>query len=1123
MNKKKILLASLLLSFYSIGYSEDLKGTFFLETNYLNLKNNNKNSNNGIFKYNTGKEVSPPNQTSPSKPENWVNIWKNKKAIINTKYYEENSIINVDNSSVGLLATGENVKIVNNGNINLNKDGVGMAVNNNASMENGVSGNINLNKNNEIGMLSTPLTTGINKGVINLSGGNNYTQSGMAAKDGGTSINNGEILLNSNSSYGMLANSNTTTKLSDQQTSIKNNNKILIDNSFAGIGMESREDLSVGVNTGDISIKNSTSSRGMVSAKGAKSINEGNISIINSTGSFGMNIGDGDSATDQQTSIINNKTIATDSASLNSVGMRVFKEDGYNMDKGLGENYGNLNINGKNNIGMLANGINTEVINNKNILLSENHNIGIKSHLSGSNGINNGNITIKENTNSSFGMVTFSGGSITNNGNIVINSSSSYINVGMQTVDGVALNNNEINLNNKNQVGMNAVGTGVADNKGIINMAKSKGSSFGMTVRQGATIINSNKINLLGTGTAMSSELSSDTNVTLINKGDILLKTNSSSGMVTYKNSNITNEGKIDITGDWNTAINAKSNSIVKLAKGSIITLTGNHNTGILLSNAKLINNGDIIISGNGNIGVSAANNSNVTNAGVINISSGDNNIGISIQKGSTLSNIGTILIKGEDVTDNPGAGRTDKNIGIYNLGTIINSGKIIASKEFNSNNIGSGSLIMDKNSTLEAKKISGDIKLSSNITTGSLKDEYSTYKMFKTDDMKANLISDSLLFNIKLNNNNQYYDASLVRKNFNEIIDDSNLANYLEKNYIADGNLNKISLYDKFKMASSNQQLNSLLDDTFGRMVFPTLQKQTFEMMRLNNEILKSNISKEAIKEEFKYIVGGAYNKIDSDSSKNVEGYISSLKNIWIGGEKRVTDTIKTGLILSIGDYNSNFTKNSHREDRILQGTFFTNYDNKNLNIRMFATFGGTKTDLDRESKSYHKKLDSNFDSRYFVLSNEISKTFNFRDNSYIIPRVNLNLYRLKQDEIRETNGQYAAEIGKIKSIIVEPGVGITLGKNILLNTGYNLKPELEFNYFYKTGNLKNNLEGKIKSISDDRFTLNGYQFERNSGDGKLKISLEKENWNIYASYKLLFEDKVSSITTFGINYKFN
>lgn len=1087
--------------------------TTFFETNYLKLKNDRKHIN-----PNLDEGIIPP------KPEKWVNIWRNKSEIINTKFYEENGSIKVDNSSIGLLATGENVQIINNGSIILDNDGIGMTVINDATMENGVSGKIQLNGNNEVGMLSTSSTIGTNKGTINLSGGNNYTQSGMAAENGGVSINEGEILVNSDSSYGMIANSNTGTKTLNQQTSIINNNKISINNSNAGIGMESIENSSIGINKGDIFIQNSSSTRGMVSAKGADSINEGTISIVNSKQSFGMNIGDGDSVTNQQTTIINKKNINIDSASTNSIGMRVFEENGYNMDKGVGENFGSLNIAGKDNVGMLASGKNTEVINNKDILLSEEHNIGIQSNGNVSSGINNGSIIIEENTNNSFGMVAFTGGSITNNGNITINSGANSINVGMQTVDGIAVNNDQINLKNKNQIGMNAVGSGIADNKGIINIINSEGSSIGMSVKQGATIINSNKINLLGTGTAMSNELIVDKNVSLINIGSIEVKTDFSSGMAVDKNSNITNEGKIEVIGDGNTGINAKAGSIVKTTKGSIITLTGNNNTGILLSNAELINEGDVVISGNSNTGIRATNNSIVTNTGTINISTGDSNVGINIEKGSTLANTGIILIKGEDVTSKPGAGRPDSNIGIRNMGTIVNSGKMVVSGEFDSNALGSGSLIMEKDSNLEADKLSGNIQLSGNITIGSLKEEYSTHKMFKTDDMKANLVSNSLLFNVTLNNNdNQYYDAVLTRKNFNEIIDDSNLASYLEKNYIADQNLNKISLYDKFKVVSSNQQMNSLLDDTFGRTVFSTLQKQTFEMLRINNEILKSNISKKPIKEEFKYIVGGAYNKIDSDSSKEAEGYISSLKNIWIGGEKRITDILKAGAVLSVGDYNSNFTKNSHREDRILQGTLFISYDKENLNIRTFATFGGTKTDLDRESQSYNEKLNSDFDSRYFILSNEISKTFDIKNNTYIVPKASLSLYRLKQDEIRETNGQYAIEIGKVKSVIIEPSVGITLGKNILLNNGYNLKPELEFNYFYKTGDLKNNLQGKIKSISDDTFKLNGYQFERNSGDGKLKISLEKEAWNIYASYKLIFEDKVSSITTLGINYKFN
>ena len=128
-----------------------------------------------------------------------------------------------------------------------------------------------------------------------------------------------------------------------------------------------------------------------------------------------------------------------------------------------------------------------------------------------------------------------------------------------------------------------------------------------------------------------------------------------------------------------------------------------------------------------------------------------------------------------------------------------------------------------------------------------------------------------------------------------------------------------------------------------------------------------------------------------------------------------------------------------------------------------------------------------------------------------------------MKHDNIKEENGQYAIDIDKVKGFIIEPGVGIALGKNTTLNNEYKLNTELEFNYFYKDGDLENNLDGKIKSISNDIFVLKGYDFTRNSGNGKLKITLEKENWNVYTSYQLIFEEKISNITTLGINYKFN
>lgn len=48
----------------------------------------------------------------------------------------------------------------------------------------------------------------------------------------------------------------------------------------------------------------------------------------------------------------------------------------------------------------------------------------------------------------------------------------------------------------------------------------------------------------------------------------------------------------------------------------------------------------------------------------------------------------------------------------------------------------------------------------------------------------------------LKLTNGSKftiYFYAILTRKNFNEVIEDNDLTNYLENNYIADGNKNYI------------------------------------------------------------------------------------------------------------------------------------------------------------------------------------------------------------------------------------------------------------------------------------------------------------------------------------------
>ena len=1147
MKKKKLnnrlkrisFISSLLLAsttgLSSVSYTEELKGTAFLETNYLKLKDDGNKKENINEKYT-------------------VNIWKNKEKQKNIKYYEELKTLDVNKNSIGLLATGENVKIINKGDIVVNNGGIGMTVTNNALMLNDQQGEIKLDNENATGMFAEGTSIGNNSGIISLIKGNNYRQAGMTSEDGGTSINNGEIFIKSNHSYGIFIKNN-----SNNLTTGVNSGNIALENTSGSIAMEVVGDLSVGVNKSNISINGATNSTGMVSAQGGVSTNKGIIKLNNSIESKGMNIGDGNSVSNTATKVVNDGNIELTNTTKNSFGMRVSEDYGLVMDSGIAENNGLLSIDGTFNIGMYSNGVATTIINNKNI-------------------------SLKDTAKNSFGMTAFNGATGVNNGEIELGTSSGSGNMGIQIVGPktIGVNNGKIIVNSINQVGINSTQGGIALNKGVIEVnnmiERDNPNSYAITVGSNSSIINEGSINITGQGAGIVSERIDDTavNITNTSTGNININGNESLGISVENDSSVTNEGVIDISGNQNygiyatnannvviskdkseikmsgnnnfgiasTSISKESSSVTNkgniimigdenngiLASNSIvlndgeINLNGDNNTGISLSDSIVTNNGNININGDNNTGIYATGNSKVYNDGVITIE-GKGNTGIAIEAGASLSNTGKIIIEGKEYTGSYNTSTDAQgNTAIINYGEIINKGEIITSGEFDVSQMGSGILIMDKDSTLKADAIKGDIYLSGGIATGTIEDEYSTYKMFNTDEMKANLLSSSLLFDTKLVlNENNYYDVILTRRNFNEVINDNNLANFLETNYKNTDNKDKVSFYDKFKLISSNQQMNYLVDDTFGRTLFPTLQKQTFEMIRLNDNILRNNVSKESMNEEFKYIVGGAYNRIDSDSSKNTQGYISSLKNVWLGGEKRINNNLKAGIILSVGEHSSNFTNNSNREDTNLQGTFFMNYNKDDLNIRSFATIGGLKSDLTRESTTYNETLDSEFNSRYFVFSNEISKLFNFEKNMYVSPKASLNLYKIRQDTIREDNGQYGLEIDKVEGFIIEPGIGFVLGKNTYLNNGYNLNTELEFNYFYKDGDLNNDLNGKIKSISDDSFTLQGYDFEKKSGDGKIKVSLEKENWDVYASYQLIFENKISNISTLGVSYKFN
>lgn len=186
------------------------------------------------------------------------------------------------------MAIGKNVNIINSGKMFLKNGGIGMTVLEEAAMQNSISGEIYLESNDSVGILATSSSIGENNGLIKLTGGNNFTQTGMGTENGSTSINNGKIIVESNNSYGMFTKNNT-----NKTTIYINKGNINVNNTLSGmaIAMESEEDLSSGINEGKINVSNTNLGTGMVSAQGGESINIGEILIENSVNSRGMNIG----------------------------------------------------------------------------------------------------------------------------------------------------------------------------------------------------------------------------------------------------------------------------------------------------------------------------------------------------------------------------------------------------------------------------------------------------------------------------------------------------------------------------------------------------------------------------------------------------------------------------------------------------------------------------------------------------------------------------------------------------------------------------------------------------------------------------------------------------------------
>lgn len=580
------------------------------------------------------------------------------------------------------------------------------------------------------------------------------------------------------------------------------------------------------------------------------------------------------------------------------------------------------------------------------------------------------------------------------------------------------------------------------------------------------------------------------------------------------------NKGIVSING-YSVAMSADNSTIINERTGIINTnyidvgMSANNNS-------KAINKGVINV-GRDSQGLKITNSSIGTNEGVINLN-GDNSTGIYVDSTSTYTNTGTINIA-DGTTGN-------REIVTETGARFLNSGSIIAKGEFNADKVGGGQIIMSEGGSLEAETIKGDIYASGTLALGGYEDQYSTYKMLKTTNLKGEIISNSAMFNAHFTENkdeNGFYDVVLDRKDFKTIVKNEELGEILEDNYEETGNRFKENYYDALKLVTTEKRLNKAAEDSYGMSYYPTLAKQTFEIAKDSNQVIVDQVlnnTKIRKTGETIAIAGVNATKLKNDSYSNVSGYDTDLYSVYLGAEKQINKDTRIGGIVTIGKGNTDSKDvEGSRDDYYYQGNIYYTYENKERLKFTSMIYGGIiDTSLERTLVfgSLNETMKDDVNNYYLGLNNELSKKYYFNRN-YLKPKFELNFTYMMQDDISES-GDQGLKIDDESSTSIETGLGLALGRDFYMDNGSKINLEGSVTGYAELGNPYKDLDSTFETLSTDKVKIEGYNNDDFYGDIMIGGSYEtKSSLKLFTKlgYRI-GNDSDGVIGNIGLNYLF-
>lgn len=503
--------------------------------------------------------------------------------------------------------------------------------------------------------------------------------------------------------------------------------------------------------------------------------------------------------------------------------------------------------------------------------------------------------------------------------------------------------------------------------------------------------------------------------------------------------------------------------------------------------------------------GIYAEKNVKVNNSGIIEISNASDGAGVYLEKGATLVNNGDIIFNGtsDSIIEN------GEVVDIYGTRTIK-----LASVDIDS--LGEGKVVLGSDGRFFADKLEGSIDVSKDIVNKGFKDSYVIDNALHVSDINnLQLVSQSAMFDASSSKNDDKnaFDVKLERRTFTDIIDDKEIAEFLEVNY---KEKKGEKIFETLKQEGSSSGLNKKANSVSGSDVIPHFRRE--------DALVYSNISRQFNDNLFDnfdetYIAGYEYMDISTNADGGLVSSDAFVHSAYGMLKNKADNGVVYGIGASISQIDSDYDNGSSRKSNVFGLWAPVGYDfNNGLKWYSKAYLGYADGSYDRVGVL--GKYSSDINEYQYGVSNEVRYDVNLKNGFKLQPLAELNLLGIYQDGIDEGNKEGAINADSNNLLSLEAGLGAYLSKEHSFDEDNKLGIRIGGVYYVE---FLDSDEGIDASLSG----MNGkYKIRHDSDAGRAvlsaKVNYDYKDLSLYATVEQEMGNNDALTVDVGAQYKF-